>query len=74
MPRLSRRGVVKFFLPHKGYGFIIPDEGGPEVWFHADACHIARCDPIMPGDRVAYEQRQSEKGLRATIVVQTQDE
>lgn len=31
-----KRGTVKFFRADKGWGYIIPNEGGPEVWFHVE--------------------------------------
>ena len=34
-------GMIKWFKTHKGYGFIVPDDGGPEVFLHKTT--LRRC-------------------------------
>jgi CspA family cold shock protein len=57
-------GTVKFFNDAKGFGFITPDEGGKDVFVHANAL----TDEINEGDNVSYDVEEGPKGLNATNV------
>jgi CspA family cold shock protein len=50
---MMNTGTVKMYNEGKGWGFIVPDGGGPDVFFH-----ISRCDPaiesLRTGDRVQF--------------------
>lgn len=41
------RGIVKMFQVERGYGFIAPDDGGKDVFFHVSA--LREGDDISPG-------------------------
>lgn len=55
--------VVRRF--DKGFGFIKPEEGGPDVFFHRNACKLT-WNELRPGTRVEYEAQTGAKGLEAT--------
>ncbi len=55
-------GVVKWFNPTKGYGFIVPDEGGSEVFDHISAVERAGLHSLNEGQRVEYELVPSRDG------------
>lgn len=57
-------GTVKFFNISKGFGFITPDEGGKDVFVHANGL----IDEINEGDKVSYEVEEGPKGLSAVNV------
>ena len=57
-------GTVKWFNTTKGYGFIQPEEGGPDVFVHISAVEKAGMRGLNEGQRVAYEL-QTEKGKTA---------
>ena len=57
-------GTVKFFNNSKGFGFITPDEGGKDVFVHANGL----IDQITEGDKVSYEVEEGPKGLSAKNV------
>jgi CspA family cold shock protein len=57
-------GTVKFFNETKGFGFITPDEGGKDVFVHANGCQ----DEIRDGDKVSYDVEETPKGLSALNV------
>lgn len=47
-------GVIKTFSAERGYGFIIPDNGENDLFFHATKCAIAEQD-IQPGMAVEFQ-------------------
>ena len=57
-------GTVKFFNESKGFGFITPDEGGKDVFVHANGL----IDEINEGDKVSFDVEESPKGLNALNV------
>jgi CspA family cold shock protein len=48
-------GTVKWFNPTKGYGFIRPADGGPDVFVHISAVEKAGYTSLAEGARVSYE-------------------
>jgi CspA family cold shock protein len=57
-------GTVKFFNDSKGFGFITPDDGGKDVFVHANGL----IDEIREGDKVSYDVEEGKKGLNAVDV------
>jgi len=48
-------GVVKWFNAQKGFGFIQPDAGGPDVFVHISAVERAGLRGLAEGQKVSYE-------------------
>lgn len=56
-------GTVKWFNASKGFGFIQPDNGGPDVFVHATAVERSTLVSIHEGQRLGYElERDSRSG------------
>lgn len=57
-------GTIIKFLDEKGFGFIKPDEGEEEIFFH----HTAFEGEPREGMNVEYEEEASDRGPRAGSV------
>jgi CspA family cold shock protein len=54
-------GTVKWFNSTKGFGFIQPDNGGPDVFVHISAVERAGMREIVEGQKIGYEMDRDNK-------------
>ncbi|WP_329120841.1 cold-shock protein [Streptomyces sp. NBC_01465] len=62
------QGSVKMFNQEKGYGYITPDEGGPDVFVHYTAVVGTGYRNLEAGQQVEYEVVPGPKGPTAASV------
>lgn len=62
-------GTVKWFNNQKGYGFIIPDGGGNDIFVHYSSIQTEGYRSLQDGQKVEYEMGDGRKGPEATNVV-----
>jgi cold shock protein len=55
-------------LTDRGYGFIKPDEGEKDLFFHAKDLQEVSYDDLREGDKVSFEITESQKGPNAVEV------
>lgn len=48
-------GIVKWFNAQKGFGFIQPTSGGPDVFVHISAVERAGISSLNEGQKLSYE-------------------
>lgn len=58
-------GTVKWFNGTKGYGFIKPDGGGPDVFVHISAVEKAGYTGLADGAKISYELVTTRAGKTA---------
>ena len=58
-------GTVKWFNATKGFGFIVPDEGGEDAFVHISAVESAGMAGLTDGQRVEYELQRRPNGKTA---------
>ncbi len=61
-------GTVKWFNVKKGYGFIIPDDGGDELFIHHSNIASEGFRSLEEGQKVEYETGEGRKGPEAVNV------
>jgi CspA family cold shock protein len=54
-------GTVKWFNATKGFGFIQPEAGGPDVFVHISAVERAGLRGLNEGQKVNYELEQDRR-------------
>ena len=62
-------GKVKWYDAEKGYGFVVPVEGGPDVMVHAACVRAAGLTHLEEGAKVSLTVVRGDRGLQATEVV-----
>lgn len=60
-----QNGTVKFFNDEKGFGFITPENGGPDLFVHVSGVPMGT---LSSEDKVTYEASEGQKGPCATNV------
>jgi CspA family cold shock protein len=65
-------GTVKFFNSQKGFGFIVVDGGGPDVFVHVSALESSGMDSLNEGQKVSFETKMDpKKGKPNAVNVKT---
>jgi cold shock protein len=59
-------GTVKWFNTTKGFGFIVPQDGGKDVFVHITAVQAAGLRGLNEGQKISYEVAM-ERGKAAAI-------
>jgi CspA family cold shock protein len=60
-------GAVKWFNPTKGFGFIQPDNGGPDVFVHISAVQQAGLSQLNDGQKVSFDLEQGRQGKTSAV-------
>ena len=62
-------GTVKWFNNAKGYGFIVPDGGGEDLFAHFSAVNMEGYKTLSAGDQVQFDVTVGDKGPQATNIM-----
>ena len=65
----TKTGVVKFFQSQKGFGFITPDDGTPDLFAHYSNIRGSGIRNLEEGQRVEFGVETTPKGLSAVDIV-----
>jgi len=57
------RGTVKWFNNAKGFGFILPDEGGSDLFAHYSSIEMEGYRTLKAGQVVSFDIEEGDKGL-----------
>jgi len=55
-------GTVKFFNRDKGFGFIVPEGGGKDVFVHVSAVQASGLPGLEDGQKVTFDTEPDKKG------------
>ena len=66
-------GTVKWFNNAKGYGFIVPEHGGDDLFVHYSSIEMEGYRTLKAGQEVSYDEQAGDKGGAAVCVRQKED-
>jgi CspA family cold shock protein len=61
-------GTVKWFNNAKGYGFILSDDGGEDLFAHYSSIEMEGYKTLKAGQMVCFDIIPGDKGLHATNI------
>ena len=67
---ITLKGVVKWFDPAKGYGFIVPANGEGDILIHSSCLKAAGRSTAREGATVECEVVRGNKGLQARKLIE----
>ncbi|SLN37593.1 Cold shock protein CspB [Roseovarius albus] len=62
------KGRVKWFDPVKGFGFVVSDEGGPDILLHANVLRNFGQSSVADEAVVEIDVQKTERGTQAVVV------
>lgn len=62
-------GTIKWFDVSKGYGFVVPDNGGPDILLHVTTLRRCGFQTAYEGARIVCEAQKRAKGLQVFRVI-----
>lgn len=62
-------GHVKWFDPTKGFGFVVPEEGGADILLHANVLRNFGQGSVADGAGIEIEVQQTDRGLQAVRIL-----
>ena len=65
----AETGAVVTYFEEKGFGFLRPDNGGRDVFFHISRLNEGEASDLVPGARVIYELGMDRTGKMAASSV-----
>lgn len=63
------RGEVKWFNNTKGWGFIVPEGGGEDIFVHFSAIQGTGYKTLVAGQMVTFDLEKGDRGLHAANVL-----
>lgn len=60
-------GTVKWFNNKKGFGFIVPDEGGQDVFVHISAVEKSGLKGLNEGQKVTFNLAPDRQGRMTAV-------
>ena len=63
------RGVVKWFDPAKGFGFVVADEGGPDILLHVNVLRNFGQNSIVDSARIEIVTHNTDRGVQAVEII-----
>lgn len=61
-------GTVKWFNKTKGFGFIVPDDGGNDIFVHITAVEQSGLGELKDGQKISFELQKDEKRGKTSAV------
>lgn len=61
-------GVVKWYDPARGFGFILPNDGGKDIFVHVTALRRSGIEMLEPGQAVRMTVAQARRGREAASI------
>ena len=69
VPAEAQTGSVMTYFEEKGFGFLRPDGGGKDIFFHISRLHQGQAPDLVPGTKVSYELGMDRNGKIAASSV-----
>jgi len=67
-PAETLDGVVKWYDMTRGFGFILPSDGGKDIFVHATALRRSGLEELAPGHQVRMQVAQAARGREAVAI------